>query len=324
MVTDRGFLGQETDTAVGLSYLNNRYYDPSIGMFLSVDPLVATTGEAYMYGSGNPVTLSDPTGLCSVVYHEGETCADAIARQNAGSTGGSSGSAGGGTTYTMEDEDAAARDAVDRFVGCQSCSDHRNPLATSNDPNDHASAAVAVAQRWEDSMGVSEGRAVVPALDFVACPDGHDCSRLIAFMDASPGQRRAMKRACAQSDCTMVTLTLAGISGSAREWISPGSDITGAAKGVVVDATLIVCGVFAKCFGVSLADEVQGMTSSAWSKLNPAEPNAMYRDNLYLVATTWNGADRGSVMLFNTAIVSPANSFDSLTQVFGAVNPGTL
>jgi RHS repeat-associated protein len=63
MVTDRDFLGQESDTAVGLSYLNNRYYDPSIGMFLSVDPLVATTGEAYMYGSGNPITLSDPSGL---------------------------------------------------------------------------------------------------------------------------------------------------------------------------------------------------------------------------------------------------------------------
>ena len=65
MVTDRDFLGQETDTAVGLSYLNNRYYDPAIGMFLSVDPLVATTGFAYLYGDGNPVTLSDPSGLCA-------------------------------------------------------------------------------------------------------------------------------------------------------------------------------------------------------------------------------------------------------------------
>lgn len=66
MVTDRGFLGQETDTAAGLSYLNNRYYDPAVGMFLSVDPLVAETGEAYVYGSGNPVTLSDPSGLSPI------------------------------------------------------------------------------------------------------------------------------------------------------------------------------------------------------------------------------------------------------------------
>jgi RHS repeat-associated protein len=70
MVTDRDFLGQETDTAVGLSYLNNRYYDPTVGMFLSVDPLVAKTGEAYVYGSGNPITLSDPSGLEPVGGHQ--------------------------------------------------------------------------------------------------------------------------------------------------------------------------------------------------------------------------------------------------------------
>ena len=34
-------------------------------MFVSVDPLVTTTGEPYIYGSGNPITRSDPTGLCS-------------------------------------------------------------------------------------------------------------------------------------------------------------------------------------------------------------------------------------------------------------------
>jgi hypothetical protein len=46
-----------------LTYLNNRYYDPQLGVFLSVDPLVATTGDPYLYANGNPTTLSDPTGL---------------------------------------------------------------------------------------------------------------------------------------------------------------------------------------------------------------------------------------------------------------------
>ncbi len=50
----------------GLVYLNNRYYDPSIGVFLSVDPLVAKTGQPYLYAVGNPTTLSDPSGLCTV------------------------------------------------------------------------------------------------------------------------------------------------------------------------------------------------------------------------------------------------------------------
>lgn len=55
----------------GLLFLNNRYHDPVLGAFISVDPLVTTTGKAYMYAGGNPVTYSDPTGLCS--YFSGDT-----------------------------------------------------------------------------------------------------------------------------------------------------------------------------------------------------------------------------------------------------------
>ncbi len=46
-----------------MNYLNNRYLDASTGTFLSVDPLVASTGTPYLYGNGNPVTYSDPEGL---------------------------------------------------------------------------------------------------------------------------------------------------------------------------------------------------------------------------------------------------------------------
>ena len=44
-------------------FLNNRYHDPGLGRFISVDPLVAKTGQAYAYGTNNPITYSDPTGL---------------------------------------------------------------------------------------------------------------------------------------------------------------------------------------------------------------------------------------------------------------------
>jgi RHS repeat-associated protein len=63
MPTNRGFVGQTEDDSTGLNYLNNRYQDPVTGVFLSVDPLVGKTGQAYLYASGNPTTLSDPTGL---------------------------------------------------------------------------------------------------------------------------------------------------------------------------------------------------------------------------------------------------------------------
>lgn len=61
--TDRGWIGQTEDPAIGLSYLNARYQDPQLGVFISVDPLVAATRQAYVYGNMSPVAFSDPSGL---------------------------------------------------------------------------------------------------------------------------------------------------------------------------------------------------------------------------------------------------------------------
>jgi hypothetical protein len=41
----------------------HRYYDPQTGQFLTVDPAVAKTGEPFSYAVGDPVNLSDPSGL---------------------------------------------------------------------------------------------------------------------------------------------------------------------------------------------------------------------------------------------------------------------
>jgi len=59
---DRGYLNQTHDPT-GLVYLNNRFYAPELGMFVSVDPLVAVTAQPYLYGAGSPVRFSDPSGL---------------------------------------------------------------------------------------------------------------------------------------------------------------------------------------------------------------------------------------------------------------------
>ena len=61
--SDRAYLNQTRDSSTSLNYLNNRHMDSSTGTFLSVDPLVAKTGQPYLYGSGNPITFSDPSGL---------------------------------------------------------------------------------------------------------------------------------------------------------------------------------------------------------------------------------------------------------------------
>jgi RHS repeat-associated protein len=45
-------------------YSVDRYYDPSTGQSLSVDPDVATTGQAYAYTGDDPVNDVDPSGAC--------------------------------------------------------------------------------------------------------------------------------------------------------------------------------------------------------------------------------------------------------------------
>jgi RHS repeat-associated protein len=59
--TPFGFGGGYTD-ATGLIYLVHRYYDPSTGQFLSVDPELATTNQPYVYTGDDPVNETDPTG----------------------------------------------------------------------------------------------------------------------------------------------------------------------------------------------------------------------------------------------------------------------
>ncbi len=59
--TPFGFEGGYTDNT-GFVYLINRYYDPASGQFLSVDPDVTTTGQAYAYAGDDPANGSDPTG----------------------------------------------------------------------------------------------------------------------------------------------------------------------------------------------------------------------------------------------------------------------
>ena len=59
--TPFGFAGGYTDTD-GLIYLQARYYEPSTGQFISVDPLIAQTLQPYAYAGGDPVRNTDPSG----------------------------------------------------------------------------------------------------------------------------------------------------------------------------------------------------------------------------------------------------------------------
>lgn len=63
--------GSWQDPATALYYVVARWYAPTLGTFLSQDPLAgATTNpqsrDAYTYGAGDPVNRSDPDGRCVI------------------------------------------------------------------------------------------------------------------------------------------------------------------------------------------------------------------------------------------------------------------
>src|SRR5690606_31072472 len=68
-----GYTGHVEDAATGFVYMQQRYYDPGIGRFLSVDPVTANSGTGanfnrYWYANNNPYKFTDPDGRA--------TCAD--------------------------------------------------------------------------------------------------------------------------------------------------------------------------------------------------------------------------------------------------------
>lgn len=62
-----GYTGHVMDAATGLTYMQQRYYDPTLGRFLSVDPVTADTNTGwnfnrYNYAANNPYKFKDPDG----------------------------------------------------------------------------------------------------------------------------------------------------------------------------------------------------------------------------------------------------------------------
>ncbi len=68
-VTDHTYTGQIADSSTGLMFYNARYYDPTLGRFISPDTIVPDFTNPqdlnrYSYVRNNPVNLTDPSGHC--------------------------------------------------------------------------------------------------------------------------------------------------------------------------------------------------------------------------------------------------------------------
>lgn len=67
-----GYTGHVEDAATGLSYMQQRYYDPQVGRFLSVDAVSAYGGgqrhfNRYDYAYDNPYKFTDPDGRLPIL-----------------------------------------------------------------------------------------------------------------------------------------------------------------------------------------------------------------------------------------------------------------
>ena len=94
------FAGEQRDSATGLDYLRARYYDPSLGRFISKDAFPGYLDDPmsqhdYQYAHANPVSNTDPSGYSTMGDLMG---AIAVAGQLA-AIGGTGGGIGFGAGY---------------------------------------------------------------------------------------------------------------------------------------------------------------------------------------------------------------------------------
>ena len=99
-----GFTGHVNDADTGLVYMQQRYYDPVAGRFLSVDPVTTDTSSGggfnrYAYAANSPYKYIDPDGREEARTIE-PTCIPGLCTTVGAPSRSSSGASGGGTSGT--------------------------------------------------------------------------------------------------------------------------------------------------------------------------------------------------------------------------------
>ncbi|WP_460754848.1 polymorphic toxin-type HINT domain-containing protein [Myceligenerans cantabricum] len=135
---DHRFLGKTRDTSTGYTLVGARWYDETLGRFLTVDPIMDLTDpqqwHGYTYANNTPVTLSDPAGLEPREWHgEGNPMpdpGDVTGRDDDGAprTGGSGGSSGAGSSSGA---DSGGGDASGPSGGSETVADTTGTTASS-------------------------------------------------------------------------------------------------------------------------------------------------------------------------------------------------
>jgi RHS repeat-associated protein len=160
-----GFSGHVTDATTGLVYMQQRYYDPALGRFLSVDP-VSVDGVSgdnfnrYRYASNNPYTYRDPDGqlvfLIPVVVICVEGACEAAAFWIVNAVGASAALAIIGNHYLNKADDAKASKPETKTDGNASeKKEPNNPYGSKGKP-DHQAEVDKLEERAREQAGPDE------------------------------------------------------------------------------------------------------------------------------------------------------------------------
>lgn len=68
------YAGGYYEAESGLYLLGVRYYDPTVGLFLQVDPLATSGVSQYSYAGDEPCNDSDPTGMTTCYHFANGSC----------------------------------------------------------------------------------------------------------------------------------------------------------------------------------------------------------------------------------------------------------
>ncbi|MEU7012481.1 RHS repeat-associated core domain-containing protein [Streptomyces sp. NPDC046385] len=119
---DKSFLGKPNDGVTGLTHVGAREYDPGLGQFISVDPLLEIgkpqTLNGYGYAAQNPISFSDPTGLglddgTGHTERPGKKSGEGTGKPRGGTHQGGSGGNGQGGTGFYSTCDRACQQQID-------------------------------------------------------------------------------------------------------------------------------------------------------------------------------------------------------------------
>lgn len=122
-----GYTGHVNDPESGFVYMQARYYDPSVGRFLSADPVGPSPGSLFHfnrsdYANNNPIANVDPDGLSST----NDVCMGSMQCIATGGDGGGSAAGGGSGNSGKSNIPAGTPQSMKRYFVGISTSDRIN------------------------------------------------------------------------------------------------------------------------------------------------------------------------------------------------------